>query len=149
MVLMIVMMVLKNTSHISYKQLTTFYLTEKSDPNVCINDGKEGVDDNVDDDVDNSDGGDDMHLTHLTQVENNVNIVVCDKHLNHVVNNTLESLRSDVTGHVTHVRFFEKIQVSNNAILLLRGGGLKGNRGSIDNGQKDNDEKNNEDINNQ
>ena len=58
-----------------------------------------------------------MHLAHLIQVENNVNLGVCDKHLNHVVKNTPESLRSDVTGHVTHVRFFGKMPVSNNVTL--------------------------------
>jgi hypothetical protein len=37
--------------------------------------------------------------------------------------------------------FFGKMPISNNVILWLRGGGLKDDRGSIDNGQKDNDEK--------
>eukprot|EP00957_Ditylum_brightwellii_P056939 4316022-Ditylum_brightwellii.AAC.1 len=50
-------------------------LTERSDPHGCVNDGKEGVDNNDDDDsVDDSDGGGDMHLTHLTQVEDNGNL---------------------------------------------------------------------------
>eukprot|EP00957_Ditylum_brightwellii_P086187 6558149-Ditylum_brightwellii.AAC.1 len=58
-------------------------LTEKSDPNRCVTDGKEGVDNNDDDSVDDSDDGGDMHLAHLRQVENNVNLGVCDKHLTH------------------------------------------------------------------
>eukprot|EP00957_Ditylum_brightwellii_P134736 10272143-Ditylum_brightwellii.AAC.1 len=39
--------------------------------------------------------------------------------------------------------------VSNNVVLWLRGGGLKDDCNSIDNGQKDNDEKNYADANNQ
>eukprot|EP00957_Ditylum_brightwellii_P082554 6276096-Ditylum_brightwellii.AAC.1 len=45
-------------------------LMERSDPNGCVDDGKEGVD-NSDD---NNDDSGDMHLTHLTQVESNVNL---------------------------------------------------------------------------
>eukprot|EP00957_Ditylum_brightwellii_P127594 9730538-Ditylum_brightwellii.AAC.1 len=71
----------------------------RSDPKGCVNDGKEGVNNNDDDSVDNSDDGGDMHLVHLTQVENNVNLGICDKHLTHVVKNTPDSLRIDVTGH--------------------------------------------------
>jgi hypothetical protein len=84
------------------------HLTQRSDPNRCVNDGKEGIDNSDDDSVDNSDDGGDMHLAHFTQVEHNVNLGVCDKHLTHVVKNTPESPRSDVTGHVTHVRIFWK-----------------------------------------
>eukprot|EP00957_Ditylum_brightwellii_P017267 1300947-Ditylum_brightwellii.AAC.1 len=87
----------KYLTHLS--QMVDCCLTERSDPNVCVDNGKEGVDNSDDDSVDNSDGGGDMHLTHLTQVENNANLGVCDKHLNHVVNNAPESLISDVTGH--------------------------------------------------
>jgi hypothetical protein len=87
-------------------------LTERGDPNRCVDDGKEGVDkSDGDSNGDNDDGGD-MHLTHLTQVENNVNLDDCDKHLTHVVKNTPDSLRIDVTGHVTHVRFFGKMRIS-------------------------------------
>eukprot|EP00957_Ditylum_brightwellii_P160374 12208800-Ditylum_brightwellii.AAC.1 len=74
-------------------------LTERSDPTGCVDDGKECVDKSVDDSVDDSDDGGDMHLEHVTQVENNVNLSVCDKHLTHGVKNTPDSLRSDVTGH--------------------------------------------------
>eukprot|EP00957_Ditylum_brightwellii_P065213 4945713-Ditylum_brightwellii.AAC.1 len=91
----------KHILHLS--QVVDCCLTEKNDSNRCVNDGKEGVDNNDDDSVDDSDDGGEMHLTHLTQVENNVNLGVCDKHLTHVVKDTPESLRSDVTGHVTHV----------------------------------------------
>ena len=97
---------------------------------------------------DDSDDSADKHLTHLTQVKNNGNLCVCDKNLTHVVKNTPTSLKSDVTGHVTHVRFFGKMPVSNNVILWLRGGGLKDDCDSIDNSQNDNDEKNNGDTNN-
>eukprot|EP00957_Ditylum_brightwellii_P203907 15336724-Ditylum_brightwellii.AAC.1 len=48
--------------------------------NVCVDDDKEEGVDNSDD---NSDHGGDKHLTHLTQVENNVNLGGCDKHLSH------------------------------------------------------------------
>eukprot|EP00957_Ditylum_brightwellii_P071978 5470249-Ditylum_brightwellii.AAC.1 len=58
----------------------TIVLTvERSKQNKCADDGKEGVDYDDDDSVD----GGDKHLTHLTQVENNVNIGGCDKHLTH------------------------------------------------------------------
>eukprot|EP00957_Ditylum_brightwellii_P091884 6996070-Ditylum_brightwellii.AAC.1 len=97
-------------------------------------------DNNDDDSVGNGDDGSDMHLTYLTQVENNIDLGICDKYFTHVLKNTQESLRSDVTGHVTHVRFFGKMPVSNNVTLWLRGAGLKDDHGSIDNGQKDNDE---------
>eukprot|EP00957_Ditylum_brightwellii_P163557 12453096-Ditylum_brightwellii.AAC.1 len=60
-------------------------------------------DDDVDSGDDDSDGGANKHLTHLTQIKNN--------------------------GHVTHFRFFGKMPVSKNAILRLRGGGLKDDQG--------------------
>eukprot|EP00957_Ditylum_brightwellii_P010182 769227-Ditylum_brightwellii.AAC.1 len=62
----------KHLKHLS--QVVDYCLTERSDPNMCIDDGKEGVDNSVD----NSDDSGDKHLTHLTQVENNVNLGVCD-----------------------------------------------------------------------
>eukprot|EP00957_Ditylum_brightwellii_P190242 14480526-Ditylum_brightwellii.AAC.1 len=90
-----------------------------------------------DNDVDNGDDdsadGADKHLTYLTQVKNNGNRGVCDINITHVVKNTPTSLKSDVTGHVMHVRFFGKMPVSKNAILWLRGGGLKDDRDSTDN----------------
>eukprot|EP00957_Ditylum_brightwellii_P169383 12892148-Ditylum_brightwellii.AAC.1 len=70
-------------------------LTVRSNPNVCVDDGKEGVDDSDG----NSDDSGDNHLTHLIQVENNVNLGVCDKHLTHAVKNTPESFICDVTDH--------------------------------------------------
>eukprot|EP00957_Ditylum_brightwellii_P155702 11854035-Ditylum_brightwellii.AAC.1 len=85
----------KHLSHLS--QAIDCCLTVKSDSNRCVNDGKEGVDNNNDDSVDDSNDGGEMHLTHLTQVENNGNLVVCDINLTHVVKNTPESPRSDVT----------------------------------------------------
>eukprot|EP00957_Ditylum_brightwellii_P037929 2868695-Ditylum_brightwellii.AAC.1 len=71
----------KHLVHLS--QAVDCCLTERSDSNRCVNDGKEGVDNNDDDSVDNSDDGGDMHLAYFTQVENNVNLGVCDKHLTH------------------------------------------------------------------
>eukprot|EP00957_Ditylum_brightwellii_P052874 4009076-Ditylum_brightwellii.AAC.1 len=62
---------------------------------MYVDDGKEGVDNIDDDSVD----GCDKHFTHSTEVENNVNLGVCNKHLSHTVKNTPESLISDVTGH--------------------------------------------------
>eukprot|EP00957_Ditylum_brightwellii_P185829 14148427-Ditylum_brightwellii.AAC.1 len=85
----------KHLTHLS--QAFDCCLTERSDPNMCVYDGKEGVDNNDDNRNDNNDDGGDMHLAHLTQLENNVNIGACDKHLTNVVKNTPESLRSDVT----------------------------------------------------
>ena len=68
-------------------------MTERNKQIKCVDDDKNDVDDdgvdNSDDNIDdNSDDGGDKHLTHLTQVENNVNLGVCDKHLTHVVKNT-------------------------------------------------------------
>eukprot|EP00957_Ditylum_brightwellii_P056996 4319415-Ditylum_brightwellii.AAC.1 len=71
------------------------------------------IDDGKEEGVDNSVGFGDKHLTHLTQFENNVNLGGCDKHM----------------------------PVSKNVILWLRGGGLKDDSDSSDNGQKDNDKK--------
>eukprot|EP00957_Ditylum_brightwellii_P187072 14247445-Ditylum_brightwellii.AAC.1 len=59
----------KHLTHLS--QAVDCYLTERSDQNGCVNDGKEGVDNIDDNSVDNIDDGGDMHLTHLTQVEKN------------------------------------------------------------------------------
>eukprot|EP00957_Ditylum_brightwellii_P159035 12104168-Ditylum_brightwellii.AAC.1 len=54
--------------HLTYlSPVVDCHLTEGSDSKVCVDDGKEGVD-NSDG---NSDDGGDKHLTHLTQVENN------------------------------------------------------------------------------
>eukprot|EP00957_Ditylum_brightwellii_P179976 13709235-Ditylum_brightwellii.AAC.1 len=122
---------------------------ERSNPNACVDDGKEDVDNSDDDSDDHGVDSGDKHLTHLTQVESNVNLGVCDKHLTHIVKNTPESLISDVTGHLTHANIFRKMPVSKNVILWLRGGCMKNNSDSIDNGQKDNDEKDNGDTNNQ
>eukprot|EP00957_Ditylum_brightwellii_P056982 4318586-Ditylum_brightwellii.AAC.1 len=57
----------KHLKHLS--QAVDCCLTENSDSNRCVNDGKEVVDNNGDD-VDNSDDGGDMHLALLAQVEN-------------------------------------------------------------------------------
>eukprot|EP00957_Ditylum_brightwellii_P120654 9203478-Ditylum_brightwellii.AAC.1 len=111
---------------------------ERSKQIKCVDGNTDNGVDNSDDD---SDDGGDKHLTHLTQVENNVNLCACDRHLTHVVKNSPESLKSDITGHVTHVKVFGKMLVSNNVILWLRVGGLKDGRDSIVNDQKDDDEK--------
>eukprot|EP00957_Ditylum_brightwellii_P094938 7229908-Ditylum_brightwellii.AAC.1 len=64
----------------------------------CVDGDKDNSVYNSDDDSDDdSDDGGDKHLTHRTQVENNVNLGACDRHLIHVVKNTPESLISDVT----------------------------------------------------
>eukprot|EP00957_Ditylum_brightwellii_P122244 9321956-Ditylum_brightwellii.AAC.2 len=55
----------KHLPHLS--QTVDCGLTERSDPNGCVNDGKEVVDNDVYDSVDDGDDGGDMHLTHLTQ----------------------------------------------------------------------------------
>eukprot|EP00957_Ditylum_brightwellii_P047790 3630310-Ditylum_brightwellii.AAC.1 len=96
----------KHLTHLS--PAVDCYLTERSDSNVCVDGGKEGVDNSVDNSDDNSDDSGDKYLTHFTQIENNVNLGGCDKHLTHVVKNISESLISDVTGHVTHVIFLER-----------------------------------------
>eukprot|EP00957_Ditylum_brightwellii_P025652 1939441-Ditylum_brightwellii.AAC.1 len=59
----------KHLTHLS--QAVDCCLTKRSDLNGCVNDGKEGVDNSVDDSDDDSDDGGDTHLTHLTQIENN------------------------------------------------------------------------------
>eukprot|EP00957_Ditylum_brightwellii_P062664 4756388-Ditylum_brightwellii.AAC.1 len=129
----------KHLTHLT--QAVSCCLKARSEKNKCADDGREGVDNSVD--------GGDKHLTHLTQFENNVNLGGCDKHLTQVVKNSPESLIHDITGHVTHVNYFGKMSASKNAILCLRGDGLKDDSDYIDNGQKDNDEKNNGGTNNQ
>eukprot|EP00957_Ditylum_brightwellii_P143237 10913236-Ditylum_brightwellii.AAC.2 len=66
----------KHLTHLS--QADDCCLTERSDPNRCVIDGKKGVDNSDYDSDDDSDDGGNMQLTHLTQVENNVNLGVCD-----------------------------------------------------------------------
>eukprot|EP00957_Ditylum_brightwellii_P145572 11084207-Ditylum_brightwellii.AAC.1 len=77
MVLTAVMTVVTSTSHISHKQLIVVWQreaskTKRSNPNACVDDGKDGFDNSDDNSVDSGD----KHLAHLTQVENNVNFGV-------------------------------------------------------------------------
>eukprot|EP00957_Ditylum_brightwellii_P075533 5741020-Ditylum_brightwellii.AAC.1 len=69
---------------------------EKQGKQACCWGKDDDVDNNDDDGDDDSDHGCDIHVTHLTQVENNGNLIVCDKNLTYVVKNTLTSLISDV-----------------------------------------------------
>eukprot|EP00957_Ditylum_brightwellii_P196162 14946216-Ditylum_brightwellii.AAC.1 len=94
----------------------TIVLTVRSEQNVCVdNDKEDGVDggdkhlarseQNMYDDDSNGDSADSSvdggvkYLTHLTQLENNVDLYGCYMHLTHVVENKSESLISDITGH--------------------------------------------------
>eukprot|EP00957_Ditylum_brightwellii_P175018 13325084-Ditylum_brightwellii.AAC.1 len=70
MVLMMVLTVLRSTSHISHKLVIVVGRIEASKQNehlVC------NKDDDVDNGEDDSDDGADKHLTHLTQIKNNGN----------------------------------------------------------------------------
>eukprot|EP00957_Ditylum_brightwellii_P186001 14161513-Ditylum_brightwellii.AAC.1 len=69
---------------INLSQVVDCCLMERSNPNSCVDDGKEGVDESADNSADDSY----KRLTHLTQVENNVYLGDCDKHLTCAVKNT-------------------------------------------------------------
>eukprot|EP00957_Ditylum_brightwellii_P043936 3333276-Ditylum_brightwellii.AAC.1 len=102
-----VLMVQTTTLQISPKQLIVVGWREVNNDvdNGNYDSVDNGVDDGVDDDNDvdngddNIDDGFDKHLAHLTHVENNGNLGVCDIHFTYVVKNTPTSLISDVTGH--------------------------------------------------
>eukprot|EP00957_Ditylum_brightwellii_P088575 6746642-Ditylum_brightwellii.AAC.1 len=82
-------------------------------------------------DTDDSVDCGDNHFTYLTQFESNDGVGDCEN-FKHTVKNNSESLRSDITGHV-----------SKSLILWLRGGGLKDDRKGSDNDQKDKEDKKN------
>eukprot|EP00957_Ditylum_brightwellii_P083968 6382515-Ditylum_brightwellii.AAC.1 len=68
----------KHLTHLS--QAVGCHLIERSKQIKCVDGDK---DDGVDNNDGDSDDGGDKHLTHLIQVENNINLGVCDRHLTH------------------------------------------------------------------
>eukprot|EP00957_Ditylum_brightwellii_P002564 196782-Ditylum_brightwellii.AAC.1 len=112
-----------------------------------LNDRKEDNETMLLNDIDNSVDGGDNHLTHLSTFGSNDGVDGYET-FTHIAKNNSESLRSDITGHGTHVNFFGNMLVSKKLFLWLRVCGLKDDRESIDNSQKDNENKSNGDKNN-